>query len=164
MLMSTKRRYRLRKSDARKLAQEAMSRLGPVVEGLFEGEIEVLELEGGKEIILFGGKEALFRTPDGLFPVLTAVDVFKLRRVVVDMGAVPHVANGADVMGPGVVSADEGIEAGNVVVIVDERHGKPISVGVALVGGSGMKAPKGKVVKNVHHVGDEIWQANREKS
>ncbi len=123
-----------------------------------------METEDGKEIILAEGKELFFRTRDGLFPILTAVDAVRLRRVVVDMGAVPHVANGADVMGPGVTSADAEIRAGDIVAVVDERHGKPISVGVALVSGSEMKTPKGKVVENVHHVGDEIWQATREKS
>ncbi len=162
--MSIKRRYRLRKSEARQIAREAVEKLGEGVSGLFEEGVEILETEDGKEIILAEGKELFFRTRDGLFPILTAVDAVRLRRVVVDMGAVPHVANGADVMGPGVTSADAEIRAGDIVAVVDERHGKPISVGVALVSGSEMKTPKGKVVENVHHVGDEIWRATREKS
>lgn len=164
MLMPIKRRYRLRKSEARQIAREAVEKLGEGVSGLFEEGVEILETEDGKEIILAEGKELFFRTRDGLFPILTAVDAVRLRRVVVDMGAVPHVANGADVMGPGVTSADAEIRAGDIVAVVDERHGKPISVGVALVSGSEMKTPKGKVVENVHHVGDEIWRATREKS
>ncbi len=163
MLMPIKRRYRLRKSEARQIAREAVEKLGEGVSGLFEEGVEILETEDGKEIILAEGKELFFRTRDGLFPILTAVDAVRLRRVVVDMGAVPHVANGADVMGPGVTSADAEIRAGDIVAVVDERHGKPISVGVALVSGSEMKTPKGKVVENVHHVGDEIWRATREK-
>lgn len=162
--MPIKRRYRLRKSEARQIAREAVEKLGEGVSGLFEEGVEILETEDGKEIILAEGKELFFRTRDGLFPILTAVDAVRLRRVVVDMGAVPHVANGADVMGPGVTSADAEIRAGDIVAVVDERHGKPISVGVALVSGSEMKTPKGKVVENVHHVGDEIWRATREKS
>jgi PUA domain protein len=80
------------------------------------------------------------------------------------MGAVPHIADGADVMAPGVVSVDEDILPGDGVVIVDERHGKPLAIGLALVAGADMKAPKGKVIKNLHHVGDEIWSLGRGKS
>jgi len=103
------------------------------------------------------------RSRDGLFPTLHAVDLLQLRRVVIDMGAVPHVAKGADVMGPGVVSADVEIKAGNAVAVVDERHGKPLAIGLALVPGTEMRAPKGKVVKNIHYVGDEVWQFLQEK-
>jgi PUA domain protein len=99
-----------------------------------------------------------FRKNGLLFPTLKMVDLIQLKRVAVDMGAVPHVVNGADVMSPGIVSADPEIKAGDVVVVVDERHGKPLAIGLALLDGSAMRAPKGKAVKNIHHVGDEIWR------
>lgn len=122
-----------------------------------------MELEDGREIILTGGRGVLFRAPEGFFPVLTALDLVPLRRVVVDMGAVPHVANGADIMAPGVVSADLEIKAEETVVVVDERHGKPLAVGLALHPGAELKGPKGKAVKNLHHVGDEVWGLLQEK-
>lgn len=52
---------------------------------------------------------------------------------------------------------DTEISTNDKVVVVDERHGKVLAVGVALVPAREMKKPKGKVVKIAHHVGDEIW-------
>lgn len=157
-----KRRYWLRKDEIKQLEQDA-GKFGWDVGKLLRGGAEVLELEDGTKIVLAGGTGLFFRNRDGLFPTLDAVEQLRLKRVVVDMGAVPHVANGADVMGPGIVATDEKIEARDVVVVVDERHGKPLAVGSALVPGEEMRTPKGKAVKNVHHVGDEIWLLLREK-
>lgn len=157
-----KRRYWLRKDDARQLAHEA-EKFGGDVNKLLERGVELLELADDKAIILIGGKGLFFRSREGLFPTLHAVELLRLRRVVIDMGAVPHIVNGADVMGPGVVSADAEIRAGDAVAVVDERHGKPLAIGLALVPGAGMKAPKGKVIKNIHYVGDEVWQFLQEK-
>ena len=66
--------------------------------------------------------------------------------------------NGADVMAPGIVDADEDIKEGDVVFVVDENHKKPICVGIALMDGKSMKeSDKGRAIKNLHYVGDKIW-------
>ena len=156
--MPSLRRYRLRKDQLRQLLQQAGERFGAEVIGALSGGVEVTELESGLDIISVGNRDLFFRANGELVPTLSSVDAFKPPRVVVDMGAVPHVVNGADIMGPGIVSADLGIKEGDVVLIVDERHGKAIAIGVALLPGAEMKAPKGKVVKNLHHVGDKIWR------
>lgn len=80
--------------------------------------------------------------------------------MVVDAGAVPFIANGADVMGPGIVYADPDIMAGDLVVILEERHKKPLAVGRALRSGQEMKG-EGKAVKSIHHVGDRLWKSFR---
>ena len=157
-----KRRYWLRKDEAKHLAEEA-EKFGGDAGKLLEKGTELLELAGGKAIVLARGRGLFIKGPDGLVPTLHAVESVQIRRVVIDMGAVPHVANGADIMGPGVVSADAEIRAGEAVAVVDERHGKPLAIGLALVPGTEMKAPKGKVIKNVHHVGDEVWRTLQEK-
>jgi len=157
-LMSAKRRYHVRKVLLKQLTQEVIERFGEPTAELLKGTVEVMELGESREIILVGGEALLFRLSAGIFPTLKSLDRIPLKRVVVDMGAVPHVANGADVMAPGVVSADEKITLEEGVVIVDERYGKPLAVGQALVPGAEMRAPKGKVVKNLHHVGDEMWR------
>lgn len=152
-----KRRYWLRKDQAKQLSQDA-ERFGVDANKLLTKGAELLELEDDRKIVIVEGKALFVSSRDGLFPALSAVDLLQLRRVVIDMGAVPHIANGADVMGPGIVSADMEIKAGDTVTVLDERHGKPLAVGIALVPGTEMKTPKGKVVKNIHHVGDEIWR------
>jgi predicted RNA-binding protein (TIGR00451 family) len=45
-----------------------------------------------------------------------------------------------------------------VVAIVDERHGKPLAVGIALLSTAELRAAdSGKVVRSVHHVNDQLW-------
>jgi PUA-domain protein len=78
--------------------------------------------------------------------------------VTVDAGAVSFVSNGADVMRPGITEADEDIEAGDLVVIVEESHGKALAVGRALVDGDEMTGESGKVVESLHHVGDDVYE------
>ena len=79
--------------------------------------------------------------------------------VVVDMGAVKFVTNGADVMAPGVVDADSDILEGDQVWICDEIHNKPIAVGIALVNGEQMiSQSQGKVINTIHYVGDDVWK------
>lgn len=80
-----------------------------------------------------------------------------LPQVTVDMGAVRHVCNGADVMRPGIVHAED-FQAHDLVIIVDERHGKPIAVGSALRDASDIRAQsEGKAVASRHFVGDHWW-------
>lgn len=79
-------------------------------------------------------------------------------QVVVDMGAIKHVVNGADIMRPGITQVPDAPK-GTFVAIVDETHGKPIAVGQLLEDGKTIEAATaGKLVKNVHHVGDELWE------
>jgi len=82
----------------------------------------------------------------------------KSKYVVVDMGAVKFVAKGADVMSPGIVEAAPQIQEGDIVVIIEETHRKPLCIGRALISGDEMvKNQQGKAVKTLHYVGDKIW-------
>jgi PUA domain protein len=83
--------------------------------------------------------------------------------VTVDMGAVPFVTNGADVMAPGVVDADMDIRPDDVVYVRDQKNLQPLGVGIALVTGKEMaQGTSGAVVKSYHHVGDPLWQFGHE--
>jgi PUA domain protein len=75
------------------------------------------------------------------------------------MGAVKFVYNGADVMAPGIVEADPAIAIGDFVWVRDERNRQPLAVGEALMSGPEMAAAeRGKSVKSLHHVGDDVWK------
>jgi len=78
--------------------------------------------------------------------------------VTVDAGAVSFVSDGADVMRPGIVEADDAIEAGDLVAIAEESHGKVLAIGRARTGGADMVGDSGKVVDSIHHVGDELFE------
>ncbi|WP_123536452.1 RNA-binding protein [Halosimplex salinum] len=78
--------------------------------------------------------------------------------VTVDAGAISFVSDGADVMRPGIVEADDSIEAGDLVAINEEGHGKFLAIGRAKTDGSDMVGDSGKVVESIHHVGDDLFE------
>lgn len=105
--------------------------------------------------VLFARKGGFYLTLKGLekYPVDT-------KYVTVDMGAVPYLANGADIMAPGIIDADVSIEKGDIVWIRDERNLKPLSVGKSSRSGEELKAlTKGNVIATIHYVGDDLWTA-----
>lgn len=110
--------------------------------------------------IIFVNKEPVFFYLDTiLVPTLKLIlkDNF-LKKVVIDMPAVKFIANGADVMRPGIKNVDDGISKEDVVAIVDENNEKPIALGISMKSTEELReSESGKVIKNVHHVGDKIW-------
>ena len=118
------------------------------------------ELVKNSEVIFVDGNPVAFKRDGQLVPVLTnAVVLEKMPRVTVDMGAVPHVTGGADVMAPGVRGVQGSFREKELVVVVDEKHGKSLAVGMSLYDSERFSAvKKGKVITNLHYVGDLIWE------
>ncbi|MCH1482192.1 MAG: hypothetical protein L7T81_08140, partial [Candidatus Poseidoniaceae archaeon] len=76
----------------------------------------------------------------------------------VDHGAIPFLMNGADCMVAGVQAADEDIAVGELVWIRDMTHKKPLAIGWSTMEGQEMaSATKGKGIKTLHWIGDELW-------
>ena len=127
---------------------------------------EVVKLSKSEVVYLLDGKPIAVEIPGGrLIPSIKALmdGVAELPRVVVDLGAVRHVINGADVMAPGIVRVEGDFAKGDLVVVVDEKHGRPLCVGAALVDRSELASmSRGKVVENLHYVGDKLWNELKE--
>lgn len=124
-----------------------------------KAKIEMLEAEP-YPIVLVDGQPQVMLVDNKPFPTLKAALTMDLKSkyVVVDMGAVRFMANGADVMSPGIVDADPDLIEGDVVVVIDETHRKPLAVGISLISGSEMvENNKGKAVTTIHFIGDPIW-------
>lgn len=157
--MAIKRRHFLKADVARRIVA-ALSVYN--VKKPLEGALELLETGEQTLIILNGVPVALCVDHAPFFTVRGAIELEPQQHlVIVDMGAVPFIRNGADVMSPGIVDADEDIAPGDFVVVIDERHKKPLGVGMALITGSEMiHHQKGKAVRILHHVGDRIWRAS----
>ena len=118
---------------------------------------ELVQEEDGK---YYCDKQLKFFTVDKkIIPSLKLLlDDLYLPRLTVDMGAVKFVVKGADMMRPGITRIDPDLEEGAIVAIVDETHGKPIAVGQILLNSVDLMAQTGgKVVKNIHFIGDELW-------
>jgi len=151
----------LREKEAVQLLDEFSQKLKVDVKELLGVKKPSLELAEGPNVKIFylEGKPFFAATKDGLIPTLffeKALSV--LPRITVNMGAVPFVCNGADVLAPGVVKIEGAFAAGDLLSVVDERHGKPLAVVSALVdsqAASDMK--RGKVAGNLHYVGDALW-------
>jgi PUA domain protein len=157
-MLQFRNRRRLRRKEIEKIADQLKDTLESDV-FTFEDTVDMAE---GRdyEIILVNGKILGFVMSEVPFLTVRGLLIYEANRrfVTVDMGAVPFVCNGADIMGPGIVEADGGIAKEDFVWIRDEKHMKPLAVGKALVSGEEMiKKIKGKTVKTILYVGDKLW-------
>ena len=155
-----RRRHFLKEKENKRFLLEVSKTLGTDIEQLLGSKtrVEVNETETA-EIFIFNGRPLLARSNGELFPTLSFEELFSIiPKIVVDMGAVPYVCKGADVMAPGVVTIKGEFKEKGLLLIVDERHGKPLAVGVAVFSSEAMKTVShGKTVKNLHYVGDKLW-------
>lgn len=157
--MKVKSRVQLRKNVKNKMLKDLVSTFGEELSYLEDKTLVKITLEE-YSLILVDGKPLLFEIEGHLFPTVRgALEMGLQKRVVtVDKGAIRFVSNGADIMAPGVVVADPEIKKGDLVIIVEETHQKPLAIGKALMGGSEMvEATSGKAIKSITHVGDKLW-------
>lgn len=154
----TKSRHPIRERDARDVS-EALSQIfgadvswkGKLVEESEDGGFHLYFVEGIPLAFAFEGR--VMPTVKGLLEYPATA-----RYVTVDEGAVKFVLNGADIMAPGVTEADPLVKAGDAVWIREEKHKRPLAVGLALMSGPEMAAAeKGKAVRSVHHLRDKLW-------
>ncbi len=121
--------------------------------------VEIVEDDKYK-VIKSNNEMLFFYLGDVIYPSLKLIlkqDVL-LKKVVVDMGAVKFVVNGADIMRPGIEDIEEGIEKDEIIVIVDVNNKKPLAIGKSLFGSEEMRSVEGgKVIKSIHYVGDDIF-------
>jgi PUA-domain protein len=155
-----RRRYSLKLKEGKLILNKVSERLKINVETILgsKANVETVEADFG-QIILVNGKPLFFKVDDHVLPTLFFKEISAhMPRIVVDMGAIPYVCNGADVMAPGIVRFEGGFSKGDIVLVVDEKHGKPLSLGEILYDAAeAMKVKQGIVVKNVHFVSDKIW-------
>jgi len=159
--MPTKqRRYPLKTKEAKQIIEEASQKLRIDLDALFgfKANVEVVESDVG-EIYLIAGKPVLYKVVDTILPTLLFGEfIAKAPKIVVDMGAIPYVCKGATVMAPGIVRIDGEFGKGDIVIVVDMKHGKALALGESLVDAVTAKTTKkGPVVKTLHYVSDKIW-------
>ena len=155
--MEIKHRHPLRKKDAKNYLQE--------IETSLSCQIHVKTVELGKSspytFLIFDGKIQALIINEHSFLTLQGILKYKPKKkwVTIDMGAVPFIAKGADVMAPGIVAADPEIQINELVWVQDEKNGQPLAIGRALMGGDDIiKLHTGKAVDVIHYVNDEIWK------
>lgn len=159
------KRYFLKAKESKELLDKASKRLkiDPARISVGKVKLEVVETEYA-EIFLSHGKPILIKSEENLFPTLMFREFFDVApKVIVDMGAVPYVCKGANVMAPGIRRFEGEFGKGDIVLVADEKHGKPVAVGEIIYDMEEAKNTRqGIVVKNLHFVGDNIWSSIKE--
>jgi len=155
--MDVKSRHHLRSDAVGEIREALADQLGVDLDAdsfekveLENADWEVVLVDGEALVCYFGGDPFLTVRGANRHPP-------ERRTVTVDAGAVQFVSDGADVMRPGIVEADEAVAEGDLVVIDEESHGKVLAVGRALADGDDMVGEGGRVVESLHHVGDDLF-------
>ena len=155
--MKVKKRYFLKKKKIKEIKKE-LGEYGTLINN--KDSVELLEVDPN-DFILVNGEPYIIMIDNKPYPTLKAAlnENLNAKTAVVDMGAVKFMTNGADVMSPGITQADSTIEKGDVVLVVDENHHKPLVMGESLITGPEMEEnDTGKAIKTLHYIGDDIWE------
>jgi len=166
--MKIKHRHFIRKSELNPLKDEILKQYDQTfVDQIFpkKSNVEVIETEAGDTLYAINNILKLWKSKDGYIPVLTLLlnKQVELKTVVVDFGAVRYVANGADVMRPGITKIDPLIKKGDIVRVIEETKSRPLAVGKALYDANEMEnKTTGKVIKNLHTIQDSIWEFEKQ--
>jgi PUA-domain protein len=156
--MEVSSRHHLRSDDVREIADALEDGLGVDLDA---DSFELVELSDEDfDVVLVDGDPLVWYPEGDPFVTVRGANEFPPSTgvVTVDAGAISFVSDGADIMRPGITEADDGIESGDLVVVAEEQHGKVLAVGRALTSGDDMVGDSGKVVENLHHVGDELYE------
>lgn len=157
--LRVRKRGRMREKDVKVMAETLSTMLGVQV----FGDEDVVDMAESTDFqVVFVNNEILALVIEGR-PFLTVRGLLKYkptkRFVTVDMGAVPFVTKGADVMGPGIIDADPSIQIDDFVWVRDMKFFKGLAIGRAIATGTDMlKKQPGKAIKSIVYVGDKLWK------
>lgn len=161
--LKLRRRHRLRRKEIAQLSDELYDIMGCHT---FSENDNVEKAEAGnRNFILLDSQVVGIYIDERPFLTIRGILRFSPTKawVTVDMGAVKFLANGADVMAPGIIDAYQDISEGDGVWIRDERNEKPLAVGVAmLAGGEMVTYDKGRAIRTIHYIGDKIWDLDED--
>jgi len=151
------KRKQLRSKEVRELNEEIEAKFGLSDFFSKKDKVEVWE-----DKFIAGNDMPLFILPELLPTLQNLLRRNFLKTVTIDMPAVKFIVNGADVMRPGIVAYGE-FKKDEIIAVIDEKNKKPLAVGKALFSSEEMKLmDKGKAVKNLHWIGDEMWRMAKE--
>ena len=151
------KRKQLRSKEVRELNEKIEAKFG--IRDFFSKKDKV---EVWEDKFIAGNDMPLFILPELLPTLQNLLRRNFLKTVTIDMPAVKFIVNGADVMRPGIVAYGE-FKKDEIIAVIDEKNKKPLAVGKALFSSEEMKLmDKGKAVKNLHWIGDEMWRMAKE--
>ena len=158
-------RYFLKEKESKALLDKGSARLKTDLGKILAGKtgLEIVKMDFA-DVFLVNGRPSFIEAEGKFYPTLIFAELITaMPKLVVDMGAIPHICKGADVMAPGIREFRGDFCKGDLVVVIDEKHGKAIAVGEALLDSEeAKKTNRGPIVKNIHFVGDKAWCRIRE--
>ncbi len=165
--VNIKSRHFMSSKEVKKLIEELKARFGSTLDAFMgiKPQIERIVLDNNEELLAINKIVSFWKRGEIYVPLLKLLidRVVQLKTVVVDMGAVKFVTNGADVMRPGIRQIDPTIHMGDIVVVVDEKNARPLAVTQAMMDAPQMEGTKGgKVLKNLHTINDFLWEFSRD--
>ena len=113
-------------------------------------------------VIITGTNLKAIKNGEIYIPFLTEIEILKkFSYIMVDMGAVKFMCNGANAMRPGITKYSD-FEKDQLVCIVEESQNKFLAIGRSLVPSSEMEElSKGEIVKNMHYISDKYWESGK---
>ncbi|MHA2390887.1 MAG: DUF1947 domain-containing protein [Promethearchaeota archaeon] len=166
--MKIKQRHFIRKSELKPLKDQILQMYdADFIDQIFpkKSNVELIQTESGDILYAVNNELKLWKSKEGYIPVLTLLlnNRVDLKTIIVDFGAVRYVANGADVMRPGITKIDPSIKKGDIIKIEEETKHRALAVGKAMYDAAEMETKDaGKVVKNLHTIQDDIWKFEKE--
>ena len=166
--MNIKQRHFIQKSQIKELKEDILKQYDEkFLSQIFpkKAKIELIQTDAGDTLFAINDVLKLWKSKDGYIPVLTLLlnNQISLKKVIVDMGAIKFVANGADIMRPGITKIDPTIKKGDIIEIVDETHDRSLAIGKAMYDADEMKRKdSGKVIKNLHTIQDSVWDFEKQ--
>ena len=151
----------LSNKDKRTLKENLSEVYGEIIASSFEKTVAIEEIKTDEgNFLIKDGKIWFFNYDTKTIPTIHFLreNEIDFPKIIVDTGAIRFITNGADVMAPGIVHFDEGITEGLIVAIKEEKANSLLGTGISLVNTEEFqKTKQGKVVKNIHHLKDAIW-------
>jgi PUA domain protein len=125
--------------------------------------IKAYEIEKNRKLLIHEDNFAAVLIDEVILPFLgnnNLVESFPY--VLIDMGAVRYICNGANIARPGIIKFGSFLKD-KIVIVKDIDYQKPLAVGISLCDSkTGMALSKGHIINNMHYVGDKFWNLYKE--
>ena len=161
--MPLKKRYTLKTKETRQVLSEASQRFNIDLDTLFGSKVnvDIVEFEN-VQIYTVNSRPIMFKT-ENFLPLLCFTEFIQIApKITVDMGAIPFVCKGANVMAPGIRHVENEFSKGDLLIVIDEKHGKTLALGESMFNSTEFRNTKsGPVIKTLHYVSDKYWNATR---
>ena len=158
---SQARAIRKKVEDAYPFLQDKMDQIFPT-----KGSLTTAKCTDHVSIVLSEGRPVFFNHRDGPFyPTMRLLHKYPtmMPKVQVDMGAIPFVLNGSQIMCAGFTSEGgflpESLEEGSGVAVFAENKTLPLAIGLMKMSAAQIReVNKGIGVEPIHFLDDALWQ------